>query len=107
LFNETEDILYEEKENIKPKTTLIKRHTRTHKPRVGIPDYLPREDIVHDIAESEKVCPHDVTQLQPIDSDNHEQLDIIHAKIKVIRHKRLKHTCPCCDDYIVTAKKPK
>ena len=34
-------------------------------------------------------------------------LEIIPAKINVIRHKCLKYTCPCCEGYIVTAQKPK
>lgn len=96
LFNEAED-----------KAVIIASHTRQKKPRVSIPDDLPREDIVHDVPESEKICPHDGTELKVIGSDDHEQLDIIPAQIKVIRHKRLKYACPCCNQYIVTAKKPK
>ncbi|WYH52411.1 IS66 family transposase [Teredinibacter turnerae] len=42
-----------------------------------------------------------------IGSDDHEQLDIVPATINVIRHKRLKYACPCCEGHIVTAKKPK
>ncbi len=66
-----------------------------------------REECVHDLPEEEKTCPHDGSVLKMIGSDDHEQLDIIPAQIKVIRHRRLKYACPCCDQHIVTAKKPK
>jgi len=45
--------------------------------------------------------------LECIGSDDHEQLDIIPAQVKVIRHKRLKYSCPCCNQHIITANKPK
>nr|WP_246434746.1 IS66 family transposase [Teredinibacter haidensis] len=54
-----------------------------------------------------KSCPHDGSELKSFDSEDYEKLEIIPAKIKVVRHKRLKYTCPCCDKYIVTAAKPK
>ena len=107
LFNEAEEIVSEDTESVESESIIVKSHTRKSKPRVTIPENLPREDIIHDISESEKVCPHDGTQLKHIGSDDHEQLEIIPAKIKVIRHKRLKYVCPCCDNHIVTAKKPK
>ncbi len=107
LFNEAEEISTEESESAELEVTKVKSHSRTRKPRVSIPDNLPREDIVHDLPESEKVCPHDGTALKHIGSDDHEQLEIIPAKIKVVRHKRLKYACPCCDSYLVTAQKPK
>ena len=104
LFNEAEAV--EEQVRVE-ETTTVQTHTRSQKPRVSIPADLPREDIIHDLPEAEKVCPHDGTPLKCIGSDDHEQLDIIPAQIKVIRHKRLKYACPCCNQHITTAKKPK
>lgn len=106
LFNEAEEVVVEE-DIAEPETTTVKSHTRARKPRVSIPENFPREEIIHDIAESEKACPHDGTPLKSIGSEDHEQLDIIPAKIKVIRHKRLKYACPCCESYVITADKPK
>lgn len=106
LFNEAEEAIVEQ-DAVEPETATVKSHTRTRKPRVSIPDSLPREEIIHDIEESEKICPHDGAALKNIGSEDHEQLDIVPAKIKVIRHKRLKYACPCCDGYIVTADKPR
>ena len=106
LFNEAE-ALADELENSEPEAAVVMGHTRRRKPRVSIPDTFPREEIVYDIPETEKVCPHDGSPLNNIGSEDHEQLEIIPAKIQVIRHKRLKYACPCCDKHIVTASKPK
>ncbi|WP_284285270.1 IS66 family transposase, partial [Marinibactrum halimedae] len=108
LFNEAEVIEAEETElTLEETATEVKSHTRTRKPRVSIPDNLPREDIIYDLPEHDKTCPHDGAALKNIGSEDHEQLEIIPAKIKVIRHRRLKYACPCCDQHIVTASKPK
>lgn len=106
LFNEAEAIeeAVEPEENL---VTTVASHTRQKKPRVSIPDDYPREEIIYDLDESDKTCPHDGTELKIIGSDDHEQLDIIPAQVKVIRHKRLKYACPCCHQHIATAKKPK
>ncbi len=108
LFNEAEDdvIADAQLETSPEESVTVKSHQRTTKPRVSIPDNLPREDIIHELPENEKICPHDGYTLEVVGSDDHEQLDIIPAKIKVLRHRRLKYACPCCDQHIVTAKKP-
>lgn len=105
LFNEAESLNDEaESENeTELETTTVKSHERKRKPRVSIPEKLPREDIIHDLPEEEKTCPHDGETLKLIGSDDLEQLDIIPAQIKVIRHRRLKYACPCCESHIATA----
>ena len=110
LFNEAEHSANEHQENeLKEEASeiTVATHTRQRKPRVSIPADLPRENRVYDLSESEKVCPHDGAALKMIGSDDHEQLDIIPAQIKVIRHQRLKYACPCCHQHVVTARKPK
>lgn len=72
-----------------------------------IPPELPRVEIIHDLPESEKVCPHDGTALKHIDSEILEQLDIIPARVQVLRHIRYTYACPCCDQHMMTAQKPK
>jgi len=106
LFNEAEEIKHAV-DSEEDTVTTVASHTRQKKPRVSIPDNLPREEIIYDLEEADKTCPHDGSELKVIGSSDHEQLDIIPAQVKVIRHKRLKYACLCCDQYIVTAKKPK
>ena len=108
LFNEAEEAVADGVvEQTEPETTEVTSHTRTRKPRVTIPDALPREEFIYDIPETDKICPHDGAELTVVGSEDHEQLEIIPAKVKVIRHKRLKYACPCCDQHVVTASKPK
>lgn len=84
----------------------VPAHTRKKNKRASIPDGLPVEDIIYDLPEAEKVCPHDGTALKAMGEDVHRQLDIEPAKVKEIRHIRKKYACPCCEQYIATAKKP-
>lgn len=107
LFNEAEEVVAEEEANNHAETTTVKSHQRQTRPRINIPPELPREEIVYDLPEPDKVCPKDGTVLKLIGSDDHEQLDIIPAQIKVLRHRRLKYACPCCEQHVVTASKPK
>ena len=85
---------------------VVPTHTRKKQRRVSIPADIPREEVVHDLPESEKFCPHDNTALKCIGEEASEQLDIIPAKITVLRHLRKKYACPCCEQYLITAPKP-
>ncbi len=110
LFNEAESLDSEGNDNAEDNlvpAVIVKSHTRIKKPRVSIPDALPRENKDYDLADEEKFCPHDNTPLTCIGTEDHEQLDIIPAKVNVIRHRRLKYSCPCCKQYHITATKPK
>jgi transposase len=84
---------------------IIAAHQRK-KQRLSIPAELPRVDIIHDLPEDQKVCPHDGSTLKLIGHESHEQLEIIPAKMQVLHHKRLKYACLCCSSYLVTANKP-
>ena len=58
LFNEAEAIEQEAIETAEDAVTVVS-HTRHKKPRVSIPDDLPRETIIHDLPDDRKTCPHD------------------------------------------------
>ena len=107
LFNEPEfdssEITSEETE-----TLTVPSHTRSkQKKRISIPDNIPREDIIYDLSDEDKICPHDGASLKEIGEEIHEQLEIIPAQIKALRHIRKKYACPCCKQHIKTASKPK
>ena len=68
LFNEAEETVEENKEETESDTTTVKSHERRTKPRVSIPEGLPREEIIHDLPEEEKICPHDGAELKVIGS---------------------------------------
>jgi transposase len=104
LFNEVEDQI--ETTESAEETVAVPAHTRQKKRRPSIPDDIPREEIIHDLPDHEKVCPHDGSELREIGSESSEQLDIIPAQVKVLHHIRKKYACPCCEQYVVTAPKP-
>jgi transposase len=88
-------------------TVTVGAHERQPRKPERIPADLPREEIVHDLNDADKLCPHDGSALRLIGADISEQLDIVPAQIKVLRHVRRKYACPCCEQYVVTAPKPK
>ena len=74
---------------------LVPAHTRKKRGRKPLPDNLPRVDVLHYLPESERHCDHDGRLLSEIGEVISEQLDIIPAKIQVIRHIRKKYACTC------------
>jgi len=74
----------------------VPAHIRKKTGRKPLPKDLPRIDLVHDLDESEKICACGC-ELSRIGEDVTEKLDIIPAKIQVIRHIRLKYACKNCE----------
>jgi transposase len=103
LFDEAE--LLSDDVEAQESHTQVPAHQRKKK-RPSIPDHLPVTDIIHDLPEDEKFCPHDKQALRHFSDECSKQLDYIPAKITVLNHIRRKYMCPCCNDYFVTAKKP-
>ncbi len=74
----------------------IPAHTRKKTGRKPIPENLPRVEVMHDLSEAEKMC--DCGCMKTcIGEDVSEQLDIVPAKIQVIRNIRPKYTCKNCE----------
>lgn len=74
----------------------ISAHARKKRGRKPLPDELPRIEVVHDIAEEDKVCPCGC-QLSRIGEEVCEKLDLIPAVIRVLRHIRPKYSCKSCE----------
>ncbi|MEW8028538.1 MAG: IS66 family transposase [Candidatus Thiodiazotropha sp.] len=51
--------------------------------------------MIHELADNERYCPHDGKPLAEIGEVSCEQLDIVPAKIRVIRHIRKQYACRC------------
>lgn len=86
----------------------VPAHTRRKRGgRKPLPDFLPREEIIHDLPEEEKVCSHDAEHtLVRIGEEKLEQLVFIPATAKVIVHVRPKYACPSCKDGVKVAPPP-
>jgi transposase len=115
LFNEAEDGGVgedDDREETTPVTT-VKAHARKKRGRKPIPDDFPRETIIHDIPAEEQVCACCGMPRPVIGAEESEELDIVPAKITVVRHVKKKYG-PCgCDGFlhsgkpeIITAKTP-
>lgn len=110
LFDEAEVVSNDDAEGVDsqavPETIDVPAHQRRARKRPSIPADLPRIDVIHDLSDAEKICPHDGTALKQIGSEIHEQLDIIPATMQVLKHIRLTYACPCCEQHLITARKP-
>jgi len=107
LFNEAEEgfgtVNDDDREKDTPVTT-VKAHERKKRGRKPIPDDLPREEIIHDVPDEEKRCPCCGKARPLIGTEESEELDIVPAKITVLRHVKKKYG-PCgCDEFFHSGK---
>ncbi|MCP4566917.1 MAG: transposase, partial [FCB group bacterium] len=77
-------------------TVIIPEHPRKKRGRRKLPEELPRVEVVIDIKEDEKVCGCGCG-LSHIGDDTSEKLEIIPAKVQVIRYIRKKYACKNCE----------
>ena len=115
LFDEAEHII--STEDVEPeapiddedntKSDTDKKTTPRKRGRRVLPAHLKRVDVIYDLDESEKFCPHDGSPLHKIGEEVSEQLEIIPATIHVLRSRRFKYGCRCCEDGVHTANMPK
>jgi len=85
----------------------VKSHVRKKHPiRKPLPAYLPREAVIHDLSEADKICScgH---QLLRIGEEVSEQLKYIPAKVSVIQHVRPKYACKPCQENVKISPMPK
>jgi transposase len=76
-------------------TVAVPAHSRKKRGRKPLPETLPRVEVIHEIPEAQRHCPHDGQVLTEINRVVSEQLDIIPAQIRVIRHVRKQYACDC------------
>ena len=84
----------------------VKSHVRKKHPvRRPLPDYLPREVVLHDLPEAEKICSCG-EHLIRIGEEISEQLKYIPAQISVLKHVRPKYACKPCQENVKIASMP-
>lgn len=106
LFNEAESLAPEAAQPAAAEQTHVPAHRRAKPGRKPLDPALPRELVRHELPAAERICPHDGQTLTEIGVEASEQLDIVPASIRVIRHERVKYACPCCDGTIKLAPAP-
>ena len=95
LFDEAEVEQATATDEVEVDATIIPEHARQKRGRRPLPDSLPRTEQVYTLANDGRLCPHDGHVLAEIGEVTSEQLDIIPAKIQVIRHIRKQYACAC------------
>jgi len=104
LFNEAEqEAATAADAQSEPESIEVPAHSRRVAKRKPLDAKLPRVQVVHELAEQDKHCPHDGTALECIGTVDSEQLDIVPATVQVLHHQRRKYACPCCKQYVTTA----
>ncbi len=109
LFNEAEvEALASVAEEAARTTASRSRPTRAARTgRRPLPDFLPVEEILHDLPAAEKVCPHDASHaLVEIGRETSDQLEFIPATVRIVRHVRPKYACPTCKEGVAIAPMP-
>ena len=84
----------------------VQAHRRKPGGRKPLPEHLPRVEMIHELDGDDCVCPHDGSTLKEIGEEVSEQLDILPAPARVIRHIRKKYACPSCDEHVARAPRP-
>ncbi|MFU8862165.1 MAG: IS66 family transposase, partial [Cyclonatronaceae bacterium] len=94
LFDESEQMMID-KDTVPAETKEVKisSYTRKKGTRKKLPDWLPRIDVIHDLAAEDKLLP-DGRELKKIGEVVSEKLDIIPPKFQVIRNIRYKYAVP-------------
>ena len=93
LFDESE--IASEDPEPEPAIT-VPAHSRRKAKRRPLPESLPREEVVIDIAEEEKRCGCGALLVR-IGEETSEKLDVIPARFQVIRTIRPKYACRACE----------
>ncbi len=78
------------------KEITVEPHQRKKRGRKPIPVHLPRVEVEHDLTDEEKQCECGC-QKERIGKEESEQLDIIPARMQVIRNIRYKYACKNCE----------
>jgi transposase len=73
--------------------------------RKRLPNHFIRENVIHDLSDAEKQCACGC-QLSKIGEEVSEQLEVIPAQLKVLRHVRYKYACRGCEDGVKIALVP-
>ena len=109
LFNEAEVLAAIEAAEAAhaARTTPVAAHERPHTGgRKAIPKHFPRQEILHELAANEQICPHDGTRLERFGEEVSERYGYQRPKIWVERHVRGQYSCPSCREGVKIAPLP-
>lgn len=105
LFDEAEASVGEEP-GLSQSNSLVAEHARRKGGRRPLPQALPRIDVVYELEANARHCERDGAELIETGEVTSEQLDIIPAQVRVIRHVRKQYACRSCGECVKTAALP-
>ena len=86
----------EQTEDPEDDSVVVPAHKRSKAGRKPLDSNIPREDIIHDLTDEEKVCGCGA-HLAKVDEVITERLNVIPEQIYVERHIRYKYACRSCE----------
>ncbi len=101
MFNEAEEEVGVVEQDTDTQTIS---YTRKTPKRQSLPKDLPRETVVHDISEEDKVCHCCGGELHQMGEAKSEKLEFIPAQVKVVEHIRPKYSCRTCEQQGIEVK---
>jgi len=82
-----------------PPLEVVKEHHRKKRTRKeGLPKDLPVEEIIHELSDEEKICPHCDTETHLIGNEIREELVVEPARVSLRQHITPKYKCRKCED---------
>ena len=107
LFNEAEVEAAASEDDCSGDIPVLAYTRRKRRPR-ALPDFLPVQEVLHDLRDDEKVCPHDPAhRLVEIGREQSDQLKFIPATVEIVRHIRPKYACSTCKQGVKIAPMPR
>ena len=105
----TDQLIFNEIEVESPKAppekeTITYTRNKGRQQKKPIPPGVPREEIIIDLPEDKKICPHDGTPLKKIGEQVKEKLKTVPAQTSVLIERTIKYACPCCESYMAQPK---
>lgn len=71
--------------------------------RKPLPEHLPRDTVLHELAEADRGCPCCGKTMRDLGEEITEQLTVIPAQYRVKRHVRKKYACRDCGKVVTTS----
>jgi len=107
LFDEADAPISSEDEEPTTDSVTVEAHERQkkHPKRSALPEHFPREEILIDVDDVDKVCACGC-QKERFGESVSEQLDVVPPQLRVLRTVRPKYVCKACEGSISIAPMP-
>lgn len=86
------------------KETITYTRNKGKQIKKPFPEHLDREEVIIDLNEEQKVCPHDGSRLKEIGEEISQKIRTIPAKTTIVIEKKKKYACTECEGYMTQAK---